>query len=776
MIPILYPQAETKFNTNGIGRLIDCISCKVTEERNGIYECEFKYPVTGRYFSQIKEGCIIYATHDDTRDPQPFDIYARSAPINEVVTFNARHISYRLINVILTPYEAASCAAALAGMETYTMNANPFRMWTDKDVAGHFAVKAPASARSMLGGTDGSILDTYGTGEYQFDDFTVRLYLHRGQDTDVTIRYGKNLIDITDERDYGEIYNAVVPYWLSEDGELVTLPEEYIVASGATLQSDYWTQEDNIIITNENGMPFEFSYAVLQPVPMDLSYDFLEKPTADQMRALATSRLEASNAWAPKESINVDFVQLWQTEEYKSYAPLQRLNLCDTATVIYNDIGVNARLKVVKVVYDTLMDRYSSMELGEPKTTFAEVIRTATTTAAKQESKSMMDEAIANATDLITGGLGGHVVIGQSSEGYPNEILIMDTEDKVTAVNVIRINENGIAFSQNGYNGTYRTAWTIDGSFVADFITAGTLSANRIGGGIIRALQGNNYWNLTNGVFYNEADGIAVLINSGAAYFYAADDPTKSGIIHYNTALNALFLECDNLIFGHRVDGVPSLSIVIGKERSNILLNDSVQIAGALQVEGSVSFGGTLNGVAFTVATITVGGEEKKQLRLATANVDFISIGSTNYVSGYKVSLSGSVYIYGSLYTTSSISCTTLTQRSDERLKKIKAWDNHYDEIIADLQPVLFSWRDGDSLNHIGLSAQRVLETLKKHGIKNSGIVIENNGQYEVDYIALSMLMLNKVNKQAEEIESLQNKVDELERKVNALCKYMSCH
>lgn len=114
MIPILYPQSETRFRNNGLGRLVDCISCVVTEERNGIYECEFQYPVTGQHYSDIQEGRIIFCTHDDTRTGQPFEIYKRSAEINGVVTFNASHISYRLSKVTLEPFTATSCAHALS--------------------------------------------------------------------------------------------------------------------------------------------------------------------------------------------------------------------------------------------------------------------------------------------------------------------------------------------------------------------------------------------------------------------------------------------------------------------------------------------------------------------------------------------------------------------------------------------------------------------------------------------------------------------------------------
>ena len=92
---------------------------------------------------------------------------------------------------------------------------------------------------------------------------------------------------------------------------------------------------------------------------------------------------------------------------------------------------------------------------------------------------------VENATQLITGGLGGYIVIGRAEDGHPEEILIMDAPTKETAKNLIRLNKNGIGFSTSGYNGVYRNAWTIDGNLVADFVTTGSMLADRIRGGTL---------------------------------------------------------------------------------------------------------------------------------------------------------------------------------------------------------------------------------------------------------------------------------------------------
>ena len=109
---------------------------------------------------------------------------------------------------------------------------------------------------------------------------------------------------------------------------------------------------------------------------------------------------------------------------------------------------------------------------------------------ATQEIEGEIQRKIENASALITGGLGGYVVIDNidsttGKKSHPWRILIMNAPDKKAATNVIQINQNGIGFSTSGINGPYRNAWTIDGNLVADFVAAGTMLADRIRGGTL---------------------------------------------------------------------------------------------------------------------------------------------------------------------------------------------------------------------------------------------------------------------------------------------------
>ena len=477
MIPILYSASETSFTSGGICRLTDCGICQVTEERNGVFECMFTYPIGGVHYGDITEGRIIFCTHDETGRPQPFDIYARSEPIDGVVTFYAHHISYRLGRVILQPMTAGSCAAALSAIPSHTYNTCPFTFWTDKTTTGNFKNVAPKPVKEALGGSSGSILDVYGKGEYEWDRFTVKLHLNRGTNTGVTIRYGVNMTGYNRDLNYINAYNACVPFWLNqESGEMVTPGVVY--ATG-----------------------YDASNA--EPVTMDLSTEYDSAPTQQQLIDKATARMNSNQSWLPSDNITVSFVPLWQTEEYADVAPLQRVRLCDRVNVIYGPGKVQIQgVQVIRTVYDVLLDRYDSMELGTARATFEAMLKADITEAVFENvpSKTFLEQAIEAATEaLVKGGYGSYVVINTDSNGNPNEILIMDDPDVSQAVNVWRLNSGGFGFSDNGYNGPYTIAITADGHIVADFVDTGELNASIIKAGVISDADGSNSWDLESG-------------------------------------------------------------------------------------------------------------------------------------------------------------------------------------------------------------------------------------------------------------------------------------
>lgn len=481
MIPILYNKNEKSFTSNGIGRLSDVISCIVTEVKNGEYSLEMTYPATGKYFDQLAEEKIIYAKPNDGDGSQPFSIFRISKPINGVVTINANHISYLLNKMIVMPFTADTCQEALSCIASNAVGGTSFTFWTDKSVIARFNNDTPRAARGLLGGEEGSILQTYGRGEYEFDHFQVRLHVNRGTDRGVTMRYGKNITNLENVIDMSNVYTGIVPYWKSED-DILTLPEK-------------------VLWSNYTG-----AYAYRLAKDVDFSSEWQDKPTAAQLRQRAQKYLNDNEGWILPQNVTVSFVHLADTEEYKDIAPMERVRLCDTVTIIDTPLGVNIKATVIKTVYNTLLERYESVEIGEARPNLKTVIEEQIKEPIIAQTSTRMQQAIKYATDLITGVKGGYLIINTDDDGTPTELLIMNNPDKNLATQVLRINMNGIGFGKS-YKGPFTTAWTLDGHFVANYIDTGTLNADLIRTGILRALNNSrNFWNMLTGEFHLRSD------------------------------------------------------------------------------------------------------------------------------------------------------------------------------------------------------------------------------------------------------------------------------
>ena len=344
MIPILYENTETAFTSNGIHRLIDCISCTVVEERNGIYECDFEYSTNGQYFDEITCGRIIGVEHDESGGIQPFDIVSYSRPINGIVTFHAVHISYRQCALTVSGTNINSLADAFT-MLGNAEPSNPFTYWTDKTSSGYLASGdgIPHSVRSILGGMEGSILDAYG-GEYEWDTWTVKLWAARGSLKDFTIRYGANMTDYNEDTDYNDTYNSVIPYWVGQD------------ANGDPL----------IIIGDRQSSGHSTFNGTDRCIPLDVTDKFDANdgtPTKAQVEAEGLAYLTANNTYLP-QTLKVDFLRLSDFPEYSQFEVLQKCKLCDTINVFFPQYNVSGTFKIVKTEYDVLRDRYESLELG----------------------------------------------------------------------------------------------------------------------------------------------------------------------------------------------------------------------------------------------------------------------------------------------------------------------------------------------------------------------------------------------------------------------------
>ena len=454
MKPILFPSTATEFNTQGLGVLTDAISCTVTEERNGAFELTMQYPDTGVHFGEITDRCIIYAIPSPYRAPQPFRIYRITRPMDGIIMVYAQHITYDLSGVPLNPFTAVNAPDALSKLSLNAAVDSPFTFWTDKSTVASFAVSTPSSTRSVLGGSSGSILDVYG-GEYEWDGFTVRLYGHRGYDNGVVISYGKNLTDIEQDRNISNVATGIYPYWTNAEGALVTCDPKIVNAPG--------------------------TYDFTRVVPVDFSNDFETQPTPAQLQARAEKYVEDNKIGIPKTSITASFVQLEQFPEYEDLALLEKCDLCDTVTIRYPQLGVEAKAEIVKIETDVLLERYNSVEIGDVRTNIADTIVGQQQEIKQKPSETYLREAVLALTETILGASGGAVrLLDTNSDGMPDTLYIADDPDPTKARKVWRFNHEGWGASKNGYNGPFSYGATLENGMVADFITAGTLNADLV--------------------------------------------------------------------------------------------------------------------------------------------------------------------------------------------------------------------------------------------------------------------------------------------------------
>lgn len=347
MIPILFDSKATSFSTNGLGHLTDTVSCKVTEERNGIFELTMEYPVTGIHYEEIALTRLILAqASQDETNRQAFEIYEIKEPINGVVTINARHISYRLNYIPVRPFTASGITQTISGLASNSMETNPFSVVTDiTNETSTYNQIEPKSFRSCLGGSESSLLDVFagsGTGEYLWDNYTVRFLLHRGTDRGVQLRYAVNITDLENSKSSEDLITGAIAWWHDSDNTII----EYGDPQYSSNASDYPTRT----------------------VLIDVSQDMETQPTLSQLNEMAADYVATQGQIS--QNIKVSFLDLYDIEG-KEKADVR---LCDTLKVIYMPMGIETTKKVIKTVWNVLLNRYDQIELGTIKSSLAQTI------------------------------------------------------------------------------------------------------------------------------------------------------------------------------------------------------------------------------------------------------------------------------------------------------------------------------------------------------------------------------------------------------------------
>lgn len=478
MSMVLFPADATTFDNQGLGSIVDAVSCNVHEVLNGEYELEMQYPITGLQYNNLQNRRIIYSKHDPYSDPQPFRIYRITRPMNGIISIYARHVSYDLAGIPVGVFDANNAQSAMQGMKNNSLVANPFLFETTMTTVANFSCQYPQPCRNLLGGQEGSILDVYG-GEYEWDGWTVRLQDRRGLDNGVRITYGKNLIDIEQDENIANLKTGIIPYWInSENGEVIYSSPQIIQAPG------------------------EFNFSSV--VPVDFGDKFESQPTPEQLADAGQQYVTNNKIGVPTVSIDLSFAQLEQYSLYESTEALERVRMGDTVHVFFEQLGISVTSRIVETNYDPILNRYNSVSVGSVRANIAETIAdqqhqidelanpTTLSTAYKQAVESL--------TQTILGAKGGSVrFLDTDSDGEPDTLYIADDPDPSKATKVWRFNHEGWGASENGYNGPFVLGATLSGGIVANFITTGVLNAGLITTGILKSENGKSYFDLNSG-------------------------------------------------------------------------------------------------------------------------------------------------------------------------------------------------------------------------------------------------------------------------------------
>lgn len=441
-------------NSNGLGQ-IQPLTCTVTEELNGIYELDFTVNVNDKHYNDLKNSGLVKVTVGDGSE-QIFRIYKIDEPINMISSVHCQHITYDLSKVVVKPFTATGAVNIKNQLVSNMLGSYPFSTWTDiTNTTSTFTNDIPRYFRECLGGYEGSVLDVLRP-EYEWDNLTVKLHARRGSDNGVRISYGKNLIDYSQEQNNENVYDGVYGYAVVD--EVTYKADSYYNKTGAT-------------------------YPRILNVDFSSDYESGQVPTSAELLQKATTYAQNNSIEVPSINIKIDFIPLWQTEEYKNILPLERVSLGDTVHVYFDKLNVEASSRVIKTQWNVLTNKYDSIELGNAKANLNTIINDSVTTAVDEAVSNMdidvgyIEEDLNNLADLITNGLGLFVTRDVLIDG--SERIVLHNKPRLIDSDVwYYIGANGLVVSTDGGQ-----------SWNAGFDSQGNAYFNALSANIIRALQ-----------------------------------------------------------------------------------------------------------------------------------------------------------------------------------------------------------------------------------------------------------------------------------------------
>lgn len=448
----LFGANDKVYTTNG-DKILQPTYAVVTKEDNGDYYLEIELGL--EYVDLITPNKLIVA--NTPTGYQAFRITDTTKRKHKIV-IKAWHVSYDSKNYVIQDSYVVdkSCNDALIHLNNATDNTSPFTVASD--IA---TIKSYRCVRKSLYEAWQVVLERWG-GHIKRDNFDVGIYATIGQDNGVVVRYGKNEKDITATYDWTNVVTKLMP--VGRDG--VMLDQVYLVS-----ETQYDIPYTKVVSFDQN----------------DINQEDYETET-DYINALKADLLSQATDYLTKNCV--------PQVNYNLQANLEKVtDVGDTIHVIDERLGINLTTNLISYKYDCILEKYIDLQFGNFQKTLNNLMSTINTSTneivntASDTLKSKVDIELQEATDQIMGVLGNSYVIYDG-----DKILVVDSLPKETATNVIRINSAGIGFSTTGINGTFNSAWLINGTMNMQYINVLNLLADSISGGTL---------NLSNGISIN---------------------------------------------------------------------------------------------------------------------------------------------------------------------------------------------------------------------------------------------------------------------------------
>ncbi|MGT4665403.1 phage tail spike protein [Enterococcus hirae] len=462
--------AEHLYDTQGLGALSDWLTATVSNKLNGAEIFQGTYPISGTNADLIIDGRIIQCYVDENRAKQRLRIYyAKTSAIGNTIEVKAEPIFNDIRKSVLNKYDSGTekinATQAWQNAKVLVKPAIPsqFSFSSLVDTLANMKIEK-ANFLEFFGGKEGSILDRF-HGEFLKDNNMLRHEKRLGTDHKIKAIYTKNLTGLDLEIDAQSVLVGVYPFISSssEGEDEITLPEEVIFTDYA---DDY-------------------------PAGYVSFVDFKDKATdVATLREIAKEWLKTNiDKQKPQVSGSIELVPLRHQRGYEKFVDLEKVSMGDGVDVYHPQLKVNMSARIVEYTFNVLTNSYDKLVVGNVKTNFLENTENNVSHLINDaidqlknggKISDLINDIVDHQTDLITGNAGGYVLLDPKES--PSRILVMDTPNKETARNVLQINQKGIGFSKTGINGTYDTAWTLDGGFNASFITAGVITGITIKG------------------------------------------------------------------------------------------------------------------------------------------------------------------------------------------------------------------------------------------------------------------------------------------------------